>query len=81
MMKGALCTTLLLTYCVSSGYSVSHHVTLLESLAKNKSCAMSSIEKTDSLKRQCSMETAWKSPGVQAGIAIACWDICGFSIS
>lgn len=82
MMKGALCTTLLLTYYISSGYSISHHVTPPKNPCqkkKKKSSAISSIEKTDAFKRQCSMQIAWNSPGVQAGIAIA-WDICNFSM-
>lgn len=39
---------------------------------------MSSIEKTDFFKRQCSMLIAWKSPGVQAGIAYSMKGHLGF---
>jgi len=72
-------TTINLLYFIRLFYFISCHSTE-KSLAKNKSHAMSSIEKTDSFKKQCSMQIAWKSPGVQAGIAIACRDICNFSI-
>lgn len=42
-----------------------------KSLDKNKSCAMSSIEKTDSFKRQCSMEIA----DIPSSWGCHCWSV------